>query len=270
METRGIRGNSYRNSQEHTLKTITTDWDNVEKWYGSLVGQEGHYYHQHVILPNLLPLLKLERTSSLLDLACGQGVLARHIPKEITYQGVDLSPSLIAQAKQEKQKNHNFIVADICEALPLKEGAFTHATIILALQNVAHPERVLKNASRHLSSHGTLVIVLNHPCFRIPRQSHWGLDPDKGLQYRRMDLYLTPLKIPIQAHPSQKEGSATTWSFHRPLSVYSQFLTEAGFGIMEIKEWTSDKKSTGKTAARENRARKEFPLFLTLKCQKML
>ncbi len=151
--------------------------------------------------------------------------------------------------------------------MPIKDLSFTHATIILALQNVAHPEAVLQNAARHLQPGGTLVIVLNHPCFRIPRQTHWGIDAPKKLQYRRIDRYLSPLKIPIQAHPSQKERSATTWSFHRPLSAYSRFLTDAGFSIIQIEEWISDKISTGKAAKMENRARAEFPLFLTFKAR---
>jgi hypothetical protein len=35
-----------------------------------------------------------------------------------------------------------------------------------------------------------------------------------------------------------------------------------------MEEWVSDKKSTGKFATVENRARAEFPLFLTLKMKK--
>lgn len=244
--------------------TKPTDWENVEKWYGSLVGKEGHYYHQHVILPKLLPLLKLDAQTKLLDLACGQGVLARHLPKEATYQGIDLSKSLITQAKKSKKSRHTFTQADICKPLPIKDKDFTHATVILAIQNVAHPEKVLINAATHLREGGILALVLNHPCFRIPRQSHWGVDSEKKLQYRRIDRYLTPLKIPIQAHPSQKHESAKTWSFHRPLSEYSRLLADAGFSILRLEEWTSDKKSTGKAARMENRARLEFPLFFTI------
>lgn len=245
-----------------------TDWERVEKWYDELVGKEGHYYHKHVILPKLLSLLDLKKQSSILDLGCGQGILARYMPKKIHYHGIDLSPSLINQAQKEQRECQAFTVADICKPLPLKKGVFSHATIILALQNVTQPEKVLQNASYHLQKGGVLFIVLNHPCFRIPRQSHWKIDEEKKLQYRRIDRYLTPMKIPIQMHPGKKK-SAITWSFHRPISTYSRFLADAGFSILQIEEWTSDKKSTGKAARMENRARAEFPLFLTFKCQKI-
>lgn len=243
-----------------------TGWSHVDKWYDDIVGKEGHYYHQHVILPRLLPLLDLASFSapSLLDLACGQGVLARHLPASLAYTGIDLSAPFIELAKKQQTRCQQFLVGDICQPLPLPKHTFSHAAIILALQNVAEPQLVLKNASHHLIERGRLVIVLNHPSFRIPRQSQWGVDEKKKLQYRRVDRYMSPLKIPIQTHPSQREHSPATYSFHYPLSDYSRFLAQAGFVIEQIEEWKSDKVSTGKAARMENRAREEFPLFLTL------
>ncbi len=28
-----------------------TSWQKVSRWYNDAVGEEGHYYHQHLILP---------------------------------------------------------------------------------------------------------------------------------------------------------------------------------------------------------------------------
>jgi len=246
-----------------------TSWEKVDLWYDHLVGKEGHYYHKHVIFPALFPLLELNRFQdpALLDLACGQGVLAHHLPPSISYYGVDLSPSLIKAAKEKKKKHHHFAVADICKPLSFNEESFTHATLILALQNIADPLTTFKETYRCLKDEGIFIIVINHPCFRIPRQTHWEIDPSKKLQYRRVDAYLSPLKIPIQVHPGQK-GGKEVWAFHYPLSMITRFLSAACFVIREIEEWTSDKKSSGAAARMENRARKEFPLFLAIKAQK--
>ena len=35
-------------------KHKSTSWEPVGNWYQTIVGEEGHYYHQHVILPQLL------------------------------------------------------------------------------------------------------------------------------------------------------------------------------------------------------------------------
>jgi ubiquinone/menaquinone biosynthesis C-methylase UbiE len=245
-----------------------TSWESVGSWYHGKVGEKGHYYHEHVILPRLLPLLDLSPASSLLDLACGQGILARHLPPKMAYVGIDISNALIREAsKMSKAKNHRFLVGDVTKPLPIKE-TFSHASIVLALQNIEDPLSVLKNAAQSLQKEGKLILVLNHPCFRIPRQSSWQVDEQKKIQYRRIDRYLSPLKIPIQTHPSQREASSQTWSFHHALSDYSRWLKESGFAIEVIEEWCSDKKSTGKAAPMENRSRKEFPLFLTLVARK--
>ncbi len=249
-------------------KQLKTSWESSAKWYDESVGGKGHYYHEKVIFPKLLLLMKLDKNSKVLDLACGQGVLARKLPKNILYAGVDVSKSLIRIAKERTKGNHQFYMHDVTKPFNLPFQDFTHATIILALQNLKDPLQPLKNAHDHLIKGGKLSIVLNHPCFRIPRQSHWGIDEEKRLQYRRLDSYLSSQEIPIQMHPGKK-GQSQTVSFHHPLSIYMRFLKEAGFVIEELEEWVSDKKSTGSKAQMENRARREFPLFLTLICHKL-
>lgn len=257
----------------HPAPSQSTSWEPVEKWYRGSVGNEGHYYHQHIIIPGVLRLLSTSKNSlppALLDLACGPGVLARHISANIDYVGVDISPSLIKSAKAlDKNSKHQYIVADITKAIPLVKKDFSHAAIILAIQNMEHPKEAFLNAAKHLSSRGHLVIVMNHPCFRIPRQSSWKTDEEQKVQFRRIDSYSSKLNIPIQAHPSKGEQSTTTWSFHHPLSSFSQWLFEAGFAIEIIEEWHSDKVSTGKAAKMENKARSEFPLFLAIRAIKL-
>ncbi len=242
-----------------------TSWQPVNKWYKKLVDEKGHYYHQHVVIPGVLRLLSLDQSSRLLDVACGQGVLGRAIPKNIQYTGFDIAQSLIEEAKRlDHSPNHTYIVGDATRELPLGEWKFTHAAIILALQNIGDTDAVITNISNHLLPGGKLVMILNHPCFRIPRQTSWGIDETNKLQYRRINRYMSSLKIPVTMHPGQK-NSPVTWSFHQPLSYYIQILTKHGFVIDALEEWTSDKESVGSARRMENRGRSEFPLFLAVR-----
>ena len=244
-------------------------WESSADWYDKIVGEKGHYYHEHLILPKTLMLLKFGPQSSLLDLACGQGVFARAIPKQIDYTGVDISPALIKAAKQlTPAGKRQFFIGDVTKPLPVKQRDFSHAICILALQNISDPLAALKNGAAHLKKGGRFCLVLNHPCFRIPRQSSWGIDSAKKLQYRRLDHYFTPLEIPISTHPGKGESTSTI-SYHHPLSQYVSWLVEAGFAIVALEEWCSDKKSTGAAAKMENRARREFPLFLAVLAEKI-
>ncbi|MBI5273208.1 MAG: class I SAM-dependent methyltransferase [Chlamydiia bacterium] len=242
-----------------------SSWNDAKPWYSSIVGDKGHYYHQALIFPNLFKLLRLSPGSALLDLGCGQGVLARNLPQETAYVGVDLSEKLIDEAKKHtKHSQCTFLVADATKKLPIQKTNFDYAVCILSLQNMENMSGAIQNAANHLKQRGELILVLNHPCFRIPRQSSWGIDAQAKLQYRRINRYMTPLKIPLQIHPSKGEESALTYSFHHSLSDFSQALSAHGFSIRAIEEWCSDKKSTGANQRMENLARKEIPLFLTL------
>lgn len=247
--------------------SMPTSWEPIEKWYSQIVGGDGHYYHRKIIIPGVLRLM--ENPTSILDLACGTGVLARYIPERIDYTGVDTAPSFIKTAKSlDQSPSHQYLIGDITKPLKLKKNDYSHATIILALQNLEHPVEAFKNAQRNLKENGRLIIVLNHPCFRIPRQTFWEIDQAKKIQYRRIDRYLSDLKIPIQTHPGKGEKSESTFSFHHPLSSYVQWLNEAGFVVENLEEWCSDKVSIGKAAKMENRSRAEFPLFLTIKAKR--
>ncbi|PIS01244.1 MAG: SAM-dependent methyltransferase [Chlamydiae bacterium CG10_big_fil_rev_8_21_14_0_10_35_9] len=246
-----------------------TSFEKSSKWYTSCVGKTGHYYHKNVILPHLLQLDTYTAKSKILDIACGQGILERALPKQVQYVGLDLSKQLVKFAEKMKiAKHHLFLEADAIKEWPLKDKDFTHAFIILALQNIEQGEKVIKNASKHLLKNGKLTIVLNHPAFRIPRQSAWEEDTQKRLQYRRVDLYMSPLKIPIVTTPHRGEKSAVTYSFHHPISTYFNWFHQNGFCVENISELCSDKKSSGKKAKMENRARKEFPLFMTIVARK--
>jgi ubiquinone/menaquinone biosynthesis C-methylase UbiE len=100
------------------------NWDGSEPWYTSCVGEKGHYYHQAVILPNALRMLGT--FSSILDLGCGQGVLARHLPEKMEYVGVDLSKELIASAKRMTPKAQ-FFVDNVSRDLQLEKKDFDRA-----------------------------------------------------------------------------------------------------------------------------------------------
>ncbi|MBF5059202.1 class I SAM-dependent methyltransferase [Candidatus Neptunochlamydia vexilliferae] len=238
-----------------------TSWKQVGKWYDTLVAKEGHTYHKEVIFPRLKEWYSFGEEDAVLDLGCGQGVFARQLPKGVRYVGVDAAKSLLQ--KGEKRSNHRFMLGDATKPLKV-EGDFSHVFIILALQNMTDGAKAIANGAKHLRKGGTLTLVLNHPCYRIPRQSSWGVDEGRKIQYRRIDRYLSPMEIPIQMHPSKGGKSEKTFSYHVPLSTYVTWMGEAGLAITRMEEWDSPKMSTGKWAKMENRARKEFPLFLAM------
>jgi len=249
-------------------KESKSSWESASRWYDELVGKEGQHYHKTLIFPQLVKLMGLEEGDALIDLACGQGVLSRWLDPEVLYTGIDISPTLVKAAKKQcTRNNHSFLVGDVCQPLPIDRRNYTHATIILALQNLEKPRDAIKNAAQHMKKGGQLFLVVNHPCFRIPRQSFWEVDKQKKVQYRRVEKYMSSMEIPIQTNPVKGEKSKKTYSYHHSLTEITSWLRNEGFVIENLEEWCSNKESQGGAAKMENRARLEFPLFLFLQAR---
>jgi len=244
-------------------KNSPSGWDNVASWYDGWVGKNGSDHHQKLAIPALLDCLDLNQTTNLLDIGCGTGVLAPYIAETgASYTGIDISSKLIATAKRYHSQHATFKVGDARKLTQhFAPETFDACTFLLSIQDINPLLTTIKAACNILLHGGTLAIVMVHPCFRIPRQSGWGYEKTRKLQYRRIDHYLTPLKIPMKQH---KKG--VTISFHRPLSVYINTLAQCGFVIDKLDEITTYQEGNNKA---ERRANDEIPLFMAIRARKI-
>jgi len=248
-----------------------TSWDKVATWYDTLLSSDDTY-QKEVILPNLLRILDIKSGTKVIDIACGQGYFAKNLADlgaEVV--GVDVSFNLIKFAQKEMKQNERYFVSSadrLHKEIP--SNYFDKAVIVLALQNIENISGTLAEANRVLKTGGSLCLVLNHPAFRIPKQSSWGFDEVAGIQYRRVDAYLSESKVDIEMHPGQ-EKSENTVSFHRPLQLYFKNLVKNKFAIIRLEEWTSHRKSAkGPRQKAEDKARHEIPLFMLIEAKKSL
>ena len=251
-----------------------TDWGNVAHWYDDHVGEEGSEYHREVVLPGVLKLLAPKAGEKMLDIACGQGVLARMLfERGVKAVGVDAARELIAIARKRSDPAIEYHVADARELHNIfpdpPDPLFDAAACVLAIQNIHPLQGVFSGVARALKPGGRFVIAMMHPAFRGAKETSWGWDQKNEVQFRRVDRYLIPRKTPIVAHPGSSPDTYT-WTFHKPLEAYVKSARQAGFVIDALEEWPSHKKSTsGPRAAAENRAREEIPLFLALRAIKL-
>jgi 2-polyprenyl-3-methyl-5-hydroxy-6-metoxy-1,4-benzoquinol methylase len=220
-------------------------------------------------------MLAVERGESVLDVACGQGVLCRVLhTKGIKATGIDAAGQLIRLARERSAPDIQYIVADardLSQQPDLAPASFDAAACVLAIQNLDPIGPVFEQIARLLAPGGRLVLAMMHPCFRGPKATSWDWDL-RGLnkiQYRRVERYLLSRKEPIITHPG-KDPHAGTWTFHRPLQTYIKALAHAGLVIDMLEEWPSHKVSTsGPRAPAENTARQEIPMFLALRARKI-
>ena len=120
-------------------KSLRTDWGEVADWYDQLVGEAGSEYHREVVIPGVLRLLAVEAGQSVIDVACGQGVLCRVLAaRGIAATGVDAASELIRVARERGPAEIDYQVGDAQNLNFLPANKFDAAACVLAIQNM-HP-----------------------------------------------------------------------------------------------------------------------------------
>lgn len=243
-------------------------WDPVAAWYDGWVGQHGSDHHRQLAIPALLELLQPQQGEHILDVGAGQGVLAPFIARlGAHYTGVDISPRLLNAAQKRHGNQGRFLRGDarhLADVSDLAEGAFDGVAFLLSIQDMDPLAQVLASTAWALRQGGRVVLLMTHPCFHVPRQSGWGRDERRALQYRRVDCYLTPLRVPLKAYPGRQGGA--TISFHRPLGEYVNGLADQGLVVDRLDEITTYQQGQSRA---ERRAYAEIPLFLGLRAWKV-
>jgi 23S rRNA-/tRNA-specific pseudouridylate synthase/SAM-dependent methyltransferase len=219
--------------------------------------------------------------------------------------GVDASPRLIEAAARIRVHGGvqpAFVTGDARALHDLKLPKFDAATCVMALMNIEPLSPVLSGVASILKPRGKFVSIILHPAFRSPGQTSWGWDNGSGAtpkrdgppkavkgrpgrrpavksaastpgasatQFRRVDGYLSNGRRSVVMNPGAAatgKEAVTTWTYHRPVQTYIKLLAEAGFAVDALEEWPSLRVSQpGPTAAEENRARREIPMFLALR-----
>lgn len=250
-------------------RQLKTSWGEVADWYHKLLEEKSGTYQKNVILSNVLRLLEIEKGETVLDLACGTGFFSREFFKAgAKVLGCDISEELIKIAKENSLKEINYFVSPAEKLSAVKDGTVDKIALILAIQNIENLAGVFSECHRALKDGGKLYIVMNHPAFRVPKESGWEFDDKNKIQYRRIKSYLSESRTKIEMHPGIK-NSEVTISFHRPLQAYFKALGKNEFCVSRLEEWISHKKSQpGPRQKAEDKARKEIPMFLFLEAKK--
>jgi len=148
----------------------------AQTWAESVAGRmERQYSPGRTWEATARALIGLHELGDVLDIACGDGVLAELLAghaRSIT--GVDISPTLIAAARERLKGEHNvtLIEADM-HALPLPAGRFDHVFLMHALAYTKAPQDVIREAARLLRPGGRLLIsALNAHAHKATMQSY--------------------------------------------------------------------------------------------------
>jgi 2-polyprenyl-3-methyl-5-hydroxy-6-metoxy-1,4-benzoquinol methylase len=147
-------------------------WDAKAEFWDELHGDEGNRFHRCFVGPSIEHLLALQPGERVLDIACGNGTVARRLAAlggRVT--AVDFSAALIEKAQARGQQGGEPIQYGVADAtdeaalVALGEGVFDALTCTMALMDMPVIAPLYRAARRLLQPGGRLVIATAHPAF---------------------------------------------------------------------------------------------------------
>lgn len=159
--------------------------------------------------------------AAVLDAGCGSGAQCEWLAEHgATVTGIDLSPEMIAQARQRLGDRAQLSVADLAQPLDIEPGSLDGITCSLALHYLQDWSVPLGSFARALRPLGWAVISLDHP-FSAPLES-------QRLGYFDQEL--------VSDTWTKADVTVTQQFWRRPLGDVVEAFTAAGFWLDRVVE----------------------------------
>ena len=216
-------------------------WERLAAWWDDKPGDTGDLWHRALIDPTLLRVLGRVADQRVLDLACGNGYLARRLARQgARVTAVDHSAAVVDRARAREAREPLGIayhVADAADLGVLAAEAFDVVVCNMGLMDIADAAGALQEAARVLRRGGRLVASLSHPCFDVDDTSSWLVERTwhGTVLWRKIGRYreLREVRVPWHVGPREVQHTA---GYHRPLSWYFRALRAAGFLVGALEE----------------------------------
>lgn len=145
-------------------------YDAIADWYDELTRTTPLY--RDLILPAMLDLTGDVDGLTILDLACGQGMIARELARcGATVTGVDISTKLLDIARRYEQEDPldvRYIEGNAESLNAVPDNAFDGVSCGMALMNLDDLDSAAREVHRVLKPGGWFVASITHPCFQTP------------------------------------------------------------------------------------------------------
>lgn len=236
-----------------TNKAIIEEWSKMPTDIVQEFGDKGDFARQKLLTPNIFHLLGNIRGKKVLDAGAGTGYLSRMMAKKgARVTAVEPAKGLVAYAlEKEKAKKLGIVYLQEDLSKYKMSEAFDIVVANMVFMDIPDFEKAMKNCIASLKTDGIFIFSLTHPCFEMSGKE-WR---KKGFVevYEYFEEYAT----------KQMFGHL----FHRPLSVYMNFLAENGCMIEKFIEPSLTQQEVGDNV--EYAKDIHVPSFLIIKARKM-
>lgn len=218
-------------------------WDEKATFWDALHGYDGNLFHKTLVGPAAERLLNIKPGERVLDVACGNGQMARRLTELGAHVvATDFSPALIEKAKaRTPDSTIDYRVIDATDEvalLGLGVASFDAVVCNMALQDIADITPLFRAVKRLLRAGGRFVFTTTHPCFNLASTifGQERMDVDGKLVYQ-MSLKQVEYLIPAtrEGAGAPNEPNAHLY-FHRPLHLILNTAFAAGLVMDGMEE----------------------------------
>lgn len=147
-------------------------WDQKSEFWDNLHGDRGNRFHRELVGPAVERLLALQPGERMLDVACGNGTMARRMAElRAVVTAVDFSPALIERAQARGQADGPPIAYEVVDAtdegalVALGAGRFDAVVCTMALMDMPVIAPLYRAVVQLLAQGGRFVFATSHPAF---------------------------------------------------------------------------------------------------------
>lgn len=218
-------------------ESVRDFWDRAATAYWQHQATGRDYYRYEFFGPAQLLMCGEVQGQRILDVGCGTGYFARELARRgASVTGIDISPGMIAYARQEEIVEPLGVRYEVLDAADLANsglGVFDMATSCVALQDMPAVPEVLRGVRSALRSGTRFVISITHPCTDTPYRA-W--DRDAGGAKRALCINRYFSRETIEYVWRDDEQDVLTPALHATLEDWFGWILSAGFQVVGLRE----------------------------------
>jgi 2-polyprenyl-3-methyl-5-hydroxy-6-metoxy-1,4-benzoquinol methylase len=212
---------------------VGTIWSKAAEAWQTFVSRED-FLRNDFTMPEFLDLVGDVRGLELLDVGCGTGTSCRILAERgARVTGVDIAEQMLEIARShwspgEQIDYRNVSLADLSG---LGLGRFDRVVSMMAIMDIPGFEQGAKEIHDVLKAGGEFVFCVRHPCFRTAFSKRVRTESGTKLlvgDYFREEPWFEKVGV--------GDNVVRVPRFPYKASDYINFLTKAGFSIVELKE----------------------------------
>jgi 2-polyprenyl-3-methyl-5-hydroxy-6-metoxy-1,4-benzoquinol methylase len=230
---------------EDLNRAVQAIWDRKAAFWDARMG-DGNLFQRVLLSPAIERLLQVRPGQHILEVACGNGVLARRLAElGARVVATDFSPTFLDLARARSAQHADRLEYALVDAtderalLALGEGEFDAAVANMALMDMATIDPLLRALTHLLKPDGRFVFSVLHPAFNIAGATtlafEHGHHAGKLVQTSHVKVS-NYLHVPPTLGAGMPDETEPHYYFHRGLEVLLGGCFAAGLVLDGLEE----------------------------------